>query len=113
MTLLILLELSVVFSTSNSSILMDRLTELRFEGSALRWFFSYLNGQFQKVVLVEITIALAFGVPQDSVLSSILLDICRDLDQGIINMWMTHSSTSPVQLIWVRQWVFGTNAVMD
>ncbi|KAF7234890.1 Vomeronasal type-2 receptor 26 [Varanus komodoensis] len=77
-SLLVLLDLSVAFGPIDHGILLDRLAGLGVGGTALQWFCSYLNDQFQKVVLGDygsVPWQLCHGVPQGTILSPLLFNI--------------------------------------
>jgi len=78
-TLLVFLDLSAAFDTSDHSVLLRRLeTKFGFTGTALEWFKSYLSGRFQQVVIDDATsdkFNMDFGVPQGSCLGPLLFSI--------------------------------------
>ena len=76
---LIGLDLSAAFDTVDHKIRLDRLqTEFGVEGTPLTWLRSYLDGRTQYVKIGQhqsTAIQLEVGVPQGSVLGSILFAI--------------------------------------
>ncbi|KAF7253476.1 RNA-directed DNA polymerase from mobile element jockey [Varanus komodoensis] len=77
-SLLVLMDLSADFDTIDHGILLDRLAGLGVGGTVLRWYRSYLNSRFQKVVLGDYGSEpwqLCYGVPQGSILSPLLFNI--------------------------------------
>ena len=78
-TALMLLDVSATFDTIDHSALLNCLLDwFGVGGSALKWFSSYLKEGFQSVKIGP-TLAdlqkLLFGVPQGSVLSSLLFSL--------------------------------------
>ena len=73
---LILVDLSSAFNTTDHYILLNRLRSLyAIFGTALSWFESYLTGRTQTVTVNDRNSRLAddsFGVPQGTVLGHIL-----------------------------------------
>ena len=71
------LDLSAAFDTINHQILLDRLhADFGIDGLALSWLRSYLSNRSQYVKLGDRTspsAALLAGVPQGSVLGSLLI----------------------------------------
>ncbi|MDF4280558.1 reverse transcriptase family protein [Vibrio parahaemolyticus] len=75
-SVLVLLDLSAAFDTTDHQILLQRLDHLiGLKGSALSWFKSYLSDRFQFVDIHNescLCTKVCFGVPQGSVLGPIL-----------------------------------------
>ena len=73
---LVMLDLTAAFDTTDHSILLSRLTDrLGVTGAALEWFRSYLSGQQQLIRIgsyKSFLIPVLFGVPQGSVLGPLL-----------------------------------------
>ena len=66
------------FDYLNHNILIDRINELRIEGSSLSWFTSFLNDVTYSVKVndyISPAIELLCGVPQGSVLGPLLFSI--------------------------------------
>ena len=78
-TALTLLDLSAAFNTTDHTILLRRLDDwFRVTGKALNWFKSLLTGRWQRVKLGDYLSSkadLTFGVPQESVLGSLLFTL--------------------------------------
>ena len=88
-TALTLLDLSVLFDTTDHTILLDRLNGYYgISELALGWFKSYLPGRTH-LVKVDSTlshpVALQYGVPQGSVLGPILFALCTNTISSIIH----------------------------
>ena len=75
-TLLVLLDLSAAFDTTDHCILPERLKSgFGIRGTALSWFASYLNNRSQQILIdgsLSMNFELSCGVPQGSCLGSLL-----------------------------------------
>ena len=78
LTLLVMLDLSAAFDTIDHDILLDRLKHrYRIDGSALKWFESYIKQRTHAVMINNETSdvkTLNYGVPQGSKLGPILFN---------------------------------------
>ena len=66
-----LLDLSATFDTIDRELMLNRLSNIGVERTALKWFSSYLQDCLQSVSVSGSTsksMPLRFGVPQESVL---------------------------------------------
>ena len=72
------IDLSKAFDSLNHSLLLAKLSGYGFDNNSLQWFTDYLSCQRQHVVLYHTFsdwAAVVRGVPQGSVLSSLLFSI--------------------------------------
>ena len=71
-----MLDLAAAFDTIDHNIFLSKLCNVYgITGNALVWFWSYLTGRIQHVVIedsVSVDQELDFGVPQGSVLGQII-----------------------------------------
>ena len=90
--LLVLLDLSAAFDSVDHEILIDKLHMIGVRGDALSWVESYLSARTQVIRIGEDTsqpIHLPCGVPQGSVLGTLLFNIyCQCICQThLYNMY--------------------------
>lgn len=106
--LLVLLDFSAAFDTIDHTLLLDRLSaRFGISGTAHQWIRSYLTGRYQSVRINECSYQphpLQFGVPQGSVLGSILFTMYAGPIGDIIRM--TPRFTSSLMLMeWMMLWL--------
>ena len=73
--LLVLLDLSAAFDTVDHSLLIRKLVSIGVQGTALKWFESYIKGRTYRVQVQGSTSSsqeLKYGVPQGSILGPVL-----------------------------------------
>jgi len=91
-SLVALLDLSAAFDTLDHPILLKRLkATFGVRGTVLDWFVSYLSGRFQSVIADGVVSAphlLVYGVPQGSVLGSVLFTV---YSQPLSNVSSAHN----------------------
>ena len=83
---MLFLDLSKAFDTVNHKILLEKFRHLGFRWSATSWLRSYLCGRYQ-VTKIDGTLSreeVKCGVPQDSILGSLLFTMyINDLPSNI------------------------------
>ena len=70
-----LLDLFAAFDTIDRELMLNRLSNIGVEGTALKWFSSYLQDRHQSVSVsgsTSTSMPLRFGVPQGSVIGPFL-----------------------------------------
>ena len=68
----VLLVLSAAFNTIDRELMLNRLSNIGVEGTALKWFSSDLQDRHQSCGSTSKSMSLRFGVPQGSVLGPLL-----------------------------------------
>ena len=88
---LVMLDLSAAFDTLDHNLLVERLRSyFGFSGIALQWFSSYLHGCSQRVIIGDTIFPpryLEFGVPQGSILGSLLFTLYIAPLQDVIHAY--------------------------
>ena len=99
LVLLVLLDPSAAFDTINHQMLIERhSSDAGIAGNALEWFASYLADRSQRVVVGHVPsseVSLTCGVPQGSVLGSLLFSLyTSQLGRVIENFQLLDASSS-------------------
>ena len=86
--LLALLDMSTAFDIVDHKILLERLDKtFEIRQDALKWISSYLSGRTQSVVMSDFSSQISsvkYGIPQSSVLGTLLFILYKGELEGII-----------------------------
>ena len=113
---MIMLDLSSAFDTLDHSILLARLRNMYgIRGAALRWFHSYLSDRRQYVSINGVhsdTVHMDFGVPQGSVLGSILFSLyIKSLSEVITRHGLSYADDTQIYLVFQPDSVWSPNII--